>query len=224
MSRAGESVLAQLLSRVPLAEGSAGTAGVLRRIGLSARVAYKRDVPDVFFSFSYNGALAICLRITASTERPIMHQTTPMNGHANDCIARTLTYAVEEADKPRHQIAREVGMHRETLLRVLRGERPIGLDEAARILDACGAFPRATIVLALAGQEDLACEWMRSEMGEFLEEFFSALPAQLERTLGRRIEDVRPRWANGTSQLVARMLAKHIDDLANRDISMSLSR
>lgn len=224
MSRAGESILAQLLSRDSLAEGSAGTAGVLRRIGLSARVAYKRDVPYVFFSFSYNGALAICLRITVSTERPTMHQTTPMNGHANDCIARTLAYAVEEADKPRHQIAREVGMHRETLLRVIRGQRPIGLDEAARILDACGAFPRATIVLALAGQEDLACEWMRSEMGEFLEEFFSALPGQLERTLGRRIEDVRPRWANGTSQLVARMLAKHIDDLANRDISMSLSR
>mgnify|MGYP007051632962 FL=1 len=115
-------------------------------------------------------------------------------------------------------------MHRETLLRVLRGERPIGLDEAARILAACGACPRATLVLALSGQEDLACEWMRSEMGEFLEEFFSALPAQLERTLGRRIEDVRPRWANGTSQLVARMLAKHIDDFANRDIAMALSR
>jgi len=103
-----------------------------------------------------------------------MHQATPMNGHANDCIARTLSFAVEGADKPRHQIARDVGMHRETLLRVVRGERPIGLDEAARILSACGAFPRATIVLALAGQEDLACEWMRSEMGEFLEEFFGA--------------------------------------------------
>ena len=153
-----------------------------------------------------------------------MHQTTPMNGYANDCIARTLAYAVEHADKPRHQIAREVGMHRETLLRVLRGERPIGLDEAARILAACGAYPRATIVLALAGQEDLACEWMRSEMGEFLEEFFSALPAQLERTLGRRIDDIRPRWAHGTSQLVARMLAKHIDDFANRDMALSLGR
>jgi plasmid maintenance system antidote protein VapI len=153
-----------------------------------------------------------------------MHPSTSNTGHANDCIARTLAHAVERADKPRHQIAREVGMHRETLLRVLRGERPIGLDEAARILATCGACPRATIVLALTGQEDLACEWMRSEMGEFLEEFFSALPAHLERTLGRRVEDVRPRWANGTSQLVARMLAKHIDDFLGRDIAMSLGR
>lgn len=153
-----------------------------------------------------------------------MHPTTSITDHANACIARTLAYAVERADKPRHQIASEVGMHRETLLRVLRGERPIGLDEAARILAACDVCPRATIILALAGEEDLAREWMRSDMGEFLEEFLSALPGQLERTLGRRIEDVRPRWANGTSQLVARLLAKHIDDLANRDIAMPLSR
>lgn len=153
-----------------------------------------------------------------------MHQTPSIDAPANDSLARTLAHAVERADKPRHQIASDVGMHRETLLRVLRGERPIGLDEAARILVACGACPRATIVLALTGQEDLACEWMRSEMGEFLEEFFSALPTQLERTLGRRIEDVRPRWATGTSQLVARMLAKHIDDFANRDIALALGR
>lgn len=80
------------------------------------------------------------------------------------------------------------------------------------------------MILALAGQEDLACEWMHCEMGEFLEEFFTSLPLHLQRTLGRRIEDLRPRWANGTSQLVARMLAKHIDDFVGRDIAMSLSR
>lgn len=153
-----------------------------------------------------------------------MHQTPSVNGQANGSLARILAHAIAATDKPRHQIAREVGMHRETLLRVMRGERPIGLDEAACILVVCGAFPRASMILALTGQEDLACEWMRSEMGEFLEEFFSALPAHLERTLGRRIADLRPRWANGTSQLVARMLAKHIDDYVGRDIAMSLPR
>lgn len=63
-----------------------------------------------------------------------------------------------------------------------------------------------------------------SEMGEFLEEFLGALPPQLERTLGRRASDLRPRRAHGTSQLVACMLAKHIDDFAERDIAASLSR
>ena len=153
-----------------------------------------------------------------------MHQPAPFRGEANASLAHILAHAIESCDKPKHQIAREVGIHRETLLRVMRGDRPIGLDEAARVLDVCGAFPRASMILALAGQEDLACEWMRSEMGEFLEDFFTALPGQLERTLGRRVEDLRPRWANGTSQLVARMLAKHIDDFANRDISMALPR
>ena len=52
----------------------------------------------------------------------------------------------------------------------------------------------------------------------------SELAQALGGLLGARIEDLRPRWANGTSQLVARMLAKHIDDFANRDIAMSLSR
>lgn len=142
----------------------------------------------------------------------------------NESVARTLCFAVEGARKPRHQIARDAGMHRETLQRVIRGERPIGLDEAAKILVACGAHPKSTMVLAMSGQEDLACAWMRSEMGEFLEEFLGALPPQLERTLGRRVSDLRPRWANGTSQLVARMLAKHIDDFAERDIAASLGR
>lgn len=153
-----------------------------------------------------------------------MHQPASFQGKANASLAHILVHAIESSDKPRYLIASEVGIHRETLLRVMRGDRPIGLDEAARVLNACGAFPRACMILALTGQEDLACEWMRSEMGEFLEEFFIALPGQLERTLGQRVADLRPRWANGTSQLVARMLAKHIDDFANRDISMALPR
>lgn len=70
----------------------------------------------------------------------------------------------------------------------------------------------------------LACEWMHRDMGAFLDEFMIALPAQLDRTLGRRVAELRPRWAGGTSQLVAKLLARHIDDLANRDIAMALSR
>lgn len=153
-----------------------------------------------------------------------MHQTIVTRGDADASLAHVLTHAIETSDKPRHQIAREMGMHRETLLRVMRGDRPVSLDEAARVFELCGASPRASLILTLTGQEDLACEWMRSEMGEFLEEFLTALPGQLERTLGSRVADLRPRWANGTSQLIARILAKHIDDFANRDIGLALQR
>lgn len=142
----------------------------------------------------------------------------------NASLARVLTHAIETADKPKHQIASEAGVHRETLLKIMRGERAISIDRAMRIFEVCGACPHAAIVLTLAGEEALACEWMRRDMGAFLDEFITTLPGHLDRTLGRRVADLRPRWASGTSQLVAKLLAKHIDDLANRDIAMALTR
>jgi hypothetical protein len=143
---------------------------------------------------------------------------------SNPSLARALTFAVEGSGKPRHQIASQAGMHRETLQRVLRGERPINLDEAAHILTICGGQPKATILLAMAGEEGLACRWMRSSMAEFLEEFLGVLPIHLDQTLCQRVADLRPRWANGTSQLVARMLAKHIDEFTDRDFAATLGR
>ncbi len=79
-----------------------------------------------------------------------MYHPTAAARPANESLARVLAHAIDAAGKPRHRIANECGMHRETLLRVSRGERPIGLDEAARVLAACGAHPRASMILALA--------------------------------------------------------------------------
>jgi len=150
-----------------------------------------------------------------------MHQSAI---HTNASLARVLTHAIETADKPKHQIASEAGIHRVTLFKIMRGERTISIDRAVRIFEVCGACPHVAIVLTLAGEEVLACEWMHRDMGAFLDEFITSLPGQLDRTLGRRVADLRPRWATGTSQLVAKLLAKHIDDLANRDIAMTLTR
>jgi transcriptional regulator with XRE-family HTH domain len=144
--------------------------------------------------------------------------------HTNASLARVLSFAIERSGKPKHQIASEAGVHRETLLKTMRGERPISLERAMHILEACGASPHAAILLTIVGQEVLACEWMHRDMGAFLDEFITSLPAQLDRTLGHRVADLRPRWGTGTSQLVAKLLAKHIDDLANRDIAMTLAR
>lgn len=144
--------------------------------------------------------------------------------HMNASLARVLTHAIEKSDKPKHQIASEAGVHRETLLKIMRGERPISLERAMQIFEACDACPHAAILLTIAGEEVLACEWMHRETGAFLDEFFIALPAQLDRTLGRRVAELKSRWAGGTSQLVAKLLAKHIDDLASRDIAMTLTR
>jgi antitoxin HigA-1 len=150
-----------------------------------------------------------------------MHQSAIQT---NASLARVLTHAIEASGKPKHQIAHEAGIHRETLLKIMRGARAISIDRAMRIFEVCGACPHATIVLTLAGEEVLAREWMHRETGAFLDEFITSLPGQLDRTLGRRLAELRPRWATGTSQLVAKLLAKHIDDLADRDITMALSR
>ena len=81
-----------------------------------------------------------------------------------------------------------------------------------------------TLALVLAGHETLAAKWMHHEMGAFLDEFFSVLPGELHEALGDRIGDLRPRWAIGTSRLVARMLSKHIDEFADRDLSLAMGR
>jgi transcriptional regulator with XRE-family HTH domain len=144
--------------------------------------------------------------------------------HTNASLARVLTHAIEKSEKPKHQIANEAGVHRETLLKIMRGERPISLERAMQIFEACGACPHAAILLTIAGEEVLACEWMHRDIGIFFDEFITTLPGQLDRTLGRRVDDLRSRWASGTSQLVAKLLSRHIDDLDNRDIAMTLTR
>ena len=53
-----------------------------------------------------------------------MHHPTTVARPANQSLARVLAHAIDAGGKPRHRIASECGMHRETLLRVARGERP----------------------------------------------------------------------------------------------------
>lgn len=65
---------------------------------------------------------------------------------------------------------------------------------------------------------------MHGEVGAFLEEFLTSLPQHLQRTLGRRMEELRPKWGGGTAQLLARLLARHVDDIASRDIAMDPPR
>jgi antitoxin HigA-1 len=148
----------------------------------------------------------------------------PRIGEENDRLVRVLACAVDNASRPRGQIAEEAGMHRQTLMKLVRGERVIKLEDAARILAVCGVPVRSTLMLALSGQEQFACQWMHHEVGLFLEEFLTSLPPALDQALGDRSDELRPKWAKGTSQLVARMLADHIDDFASREVGASMTR
>lgn len=139
-------------------------------------------------------------------------------------VPALLTAAVDRSGKSRREIARAARMNKDTFLRALRGERAVTLDDAMRVLDASGFAPNGALLLAILGHEDLAVEWLGEDVGAFLDLFLEALPVTMSETLGPRIADLRPRWAIGTSRLVARLLAKHIDDFAERDISLVLGR
>lgn len=115
-------------------------------------------------------------------------------------------------------------MNKDTFLRLLRGDKAVTLDDAERVLGASGLASNGAILLAILGHEDLAVEWLGEDAGAFLDQFLTALPVTMNETLGPRIADLSPRWAIGTSRLVARLLAKHIDDFTERDISLVLGR
>ena len=142
----------------------------------------------------------------------------------NTRLARLLTAAVDRSGKSRRQIARNADMNKDTFLRILRGEKAISLDDAMRVLEAAGMASSSALLLAILGHEDLAVEWLGEDAGAFMDQFLAALPVTMNETLGPRVADLRPRWAVGTSRLVARLLAKHIDDFAERDMSLVLGR
>jgi antitoxin HigA-1 len=141
-----------------------------------------------------------------------------------DVLARTLARAIENSGRPKRDIASETGFHKDALLRVIRGTRSVTVDEALRLFEAAGVPARGTLFLALAGKEELAANWMHHEMGKFWDELVSSMPGTLNDALQDKFNEVRPRWAVGTSRLVARLVSEHIDDIASRDLSLALGR
>ncbi|PEQ10356.1 hypothetical protein B2G71_22765 [Novosphingobium sp. PC22D] len=137
---------------------------------------------------------------------------------ANGRLAKLLALAVDRSRRSRREIAREVDMNKATFLKALRGERPISLDEAGQILAASDAPTRLPIVLALLDEnDDLAERWLGDDAGTFLEHLIVSLPRSLEDAIGVRSDELNPRWALGTSRLVAKVLAKHIEEVAAKD-------
>jgi hypothetical protein len=142
----------------------------------------------------------------------------------NDRLALLLTFAAESSGKPRCEIAGEVGIHKDTLLRVLRGDRPIAIQEAERILEICGVPAHAALLIATAGQGAIVQPWLRNDAGAFFEALLLELAPALDSVLGERMVDLRPRWARGTAQLVARALARHLTEFEERDLSVATTR
>ncbi|AKQ41578.1 hypothetical protein CP97_05360 [Aurantiacibacter atlanticus] len=132
-------------------------------------------------------------------------------------LARLLFAAVEASTRPRCEIALDANIHKDSLRRVLLGQRAASVGEALRILAAAGVAPQAHLFLFLAGSGDKAVAWLHSDLAKFFEEFTVELPSAFERVLGNQVHDVKPRWAKGTAHRVARLLSDHIEDLERKD-------
>ena len=132
-------------------------------------------------------------------------------------LARLLAAAVDASGRAKWDVAADARIHKDALRRVLQGERSATLGEALRILEASRAAPRAHLLLFLVCGEDQAIDWLQTDLARFFEEFNAEFPQALHRSLGDNVGDVKSRWAKGTANRVARMLADHINELARKD-------
>ena len=132
-------------------------------------------------------------------------------------LARLLTAAVDASGRAKCEVAADARLHKDALRRVLQGERSATVGETLRVLEASRVAPRAHLLLFLVCGEDQAIDWLQSDLAEFLEEFSAEFPQALQRSLGDNVGDVKSRWAKGTANRVARMLADHVAELERKD-------
>lgn len=132
-------------------------------------------------------------------------------------LARLLAAAVGASGRARCDVAADAGLHKDALRRVLQGNRAATLGEALRILEASHAAPRAHLLLFLVCGSDQAIDWLQSDLADFFEEFSAEFPIALQRSLGDQVDYVKPRWAKGAANRVARLLSDHIIELERKD-------
>jgi len=132
-------------------------------------------------------------------------------------LARLLAAAVDASGRANCDVAADAEIHKDALRRILQGRRSASLGEALRILDACGSASRANMLLFLVCGSDQSIDWLQSDLAVFFEEFSAEFPQALQRLLGDRIGDVKPRWAKGTANHVSRLLSDHILELERKD-------
>ena len=137
--------------------------------------------------------------------------------HIRAGLSKLLSRATETSGRPRCAIAKDANIHRDALRRVLKGERNPTVSEVLRILVASGASPHAHLALYITADGERSADWLQTDIALFFDEFIRQMPAALERQLGNQLHDIKPRWAKGTAQRVARLLSEHIDELARKD-------
>ena len=131
-------------------------------------------------------------------------------------VAHLLERAVRDSGKTASEVARLAGMKRDSLRRTLSGTRAATLHEALMILEATANAGEETLLLLIMVGEDFALAKSGTQSARFLGELLRRAPVEIVEQLGENIDDLRPRWANGTAKLLARTLVQHVADLNRR--------
>jgi hypothetical protein len=131
-------------------------------------------------------------------------------------LSALLCQAVSESGCTRAEIGKTAAINKDSLRRILNGERPATFAQAFAILHAAKVEPYADLILFLASG-GAAVQSFRGDISQFLEGFLTELMPALERTLGNQLGEIKPRWAKGAAHRLARILADHIDELERRD-------
>lgn len=137
--------------------------------------------------------------------------------HIRAGLSKLLVAATDTSGRPRCAIANEANIHRDALRRVLKGERNPTVSEVLRILNASRAAPHAHLALYIAADGERSADWLQTDLALFFEGLVRHLPEALEQQLGENLYDIKPRWAKGTAQRVAKLLAENIQELARKD-------
>ena len=135
-------------------------------------------------------------------------------------VVRLLSLAVSTSGQSTAQIAQRAGLKWDTVRRTLNGKRSATVLEIVAILEAAGFQADETIRLMLLVDGEFAASRARSDVGRFLNELLSRSPREIIAQLGEDIQELRPRWANGTAKLLARTLQQHVSELNRRGDSI----
>lgn len=137
--------------------------------------------------------------------------------HVDQEIATIVARLISQSHMSQRELVERSGLSKDQLSRALKGTRQLEVDEALAILSAANLPGRGAITLALFDRSDLAIEWSQSGLSAFLEALIRALPDALASEIGASSDRINPRWGQHAARFVAQRLARHIEDVIERE-------
>lgn len=132
-------------------------------------------------------------------------------------LGQIVASLLERSRFSQRELVDRTGLSKDQLSRTLSGKRQLELEEALALLRAADIPARGAVTLALFERPDLAVEWSRSGLSEFLETLIRALPDALVAEIGDDLDRINPRWGQQVARFVAQRIARHIEEMIERE-------